>query len=324
MREASPYSPETAIAIIERVGGAKAGYRRAHARGLVLRGVFTATPEAKRLSIAEHMQGAAIPCLVRLSNASSNPCSPDRTDPKSGRVLGLAIRFDLPSGAKPTWAGINIPLFPARIPDEFLDLTLAQAPGQRGKPNMLRLMLHIVKHLHILASVKSIKALKPSGSFALESYHGIHAYYLIDAAGKRQAFRYHWVAQPSAAIPSGDEIKGRPDQYLLQEIRARLRTGPVSWDLVAELAEPGDPVDDASVAWPAGRKRIMLGVLTVDHAHEDQSGVELLVFDPANVVPGIGLSEDPVLKFRSLVYGVSYDRRSREKRAEPAPADMGQ
>jgi catalase len=275
------------------------------------------------------MQGAAIPCLVRLSNASSNPCSPDRNDPKSGRVLGLAIRFELPSGATPTWAGINIPLFPARLPDEFLDLTLAQAPGPRGKPSMLRLLLHIVKHLHILASVKAIKALKPSGSFALENYHGIHAYYLIDAAGKRQAFRYHWVAQPlpaenSAAIPSADEIKGRADQYLLQEIRARLRNGPVRWDLVAELAEAGDPVDDASAAWPAGRKRITLGVLTVDRAHEDQSGVELLVFDPTNVVPGIGLSEDPVLKYRSLVYGVSYDRRSREQRAEPAPADMGQ
>lgn len=320
----APMTPEAAVAIIEKVGGVKAGFRRAHARGLALQGTFQATPEAKSLSKAEHLQGGSIPCLVRLSNASANPCAPDRTDAKTGRVLGFAIRFDPPSGAKPTWAGINVPVFPARTPDEFLHLTVAQASGPGGKPNMLKLLWHVARHIHILASVKFIKGLKPSGSFAMESYHGIHAYYLVDAAGNRKAFRYHWVPQNLSDLPGAEPIKGRPDQYLLNEIRARLRKGPAAWDLVAEFAEAGDSLTDPSVLWPEGRKRTALGRLTLDRVHEDQAATELIVFDPTNVVPGLELSEDPVLKFRSLAYGVSYDHRAKEKRAEPAPADMGQ
>jgi catalase len=317
-------SPNEAIDIIEKAAGTKPGYRRAHARGLVVRGSFQASPEARLLTTAEHFQGAAIPCLARFSNAAGNPCAPDRTDPKTGRVLGLGVRFDLPSGGATTWAAINIPVFPARTPEEFLRLTTAQAPGRNGKPNMLRIAWHVLKHVHILASVKHIKSMKPSGSFAEEAYHGVHVYYLADAEGKRRAFRYHWIPKDPAALPGGTSIHGGRDLYLLNELRARLQKAPVTWELIAEFAEDGDPLHDPSAPWPEGRKKTVLGRIHFDRVHEDQKGAELLVFDPTNVVPGVELSEDPILKFRSMAYGVSYDRRSKEARTEPAPADMGQ
>src|SRR5207247_1394255 len=100
-----------------------------------------------------------IPCLVRLSNASPHPCAPDRGGDKEGKVLGLGIRFELPSGKTASWAGINAAAFPARTPEEFLAITAAQAPTKKGRPNMARLLWHLIRHLHILASVKSIKAL---------------------------------------------------------------------------------------------------------------------------------------------------------------------
>src|SRR3954447_8823384 len=43
------------------------GFRRAHGRGVALRGHFTATADAAELTIAEHMQGDRIPVTVRLS-----------------------------------------------------------------------------------------------------------------------------------------------------------------------------------------------------------------------------------------------------------------
>ena len=315
--------PHAAVSIIEKVGGAKPGFRRAHARGLVVRGTFQACDEARSLSKAEHFQGDPVPCMVRFSNASGNPCAPDRTSPDVGRVLGMAIRFGLPSGGAATWAAINIPVFPARTPEEFIGLTQAQAPGKDGKPKFLRVLWHVVRHIHIIASVKFIKALKPTGSFALESYHGIHTYYLVDAAGKRNPFRYHWISRTDDDADAG-EIKGRPDQYLLNEIRARLGKGPVSWDLTAQFPAPGDELNDPSVQWPEDRPKTVLGRLTLDRVHEDQASVEGLVFDPTNVPPGVELSDDPILKFRPLAYGVSFDRRSKEKRTEPAPSDMGQ
>jgi len=127
----APLTPEAAVDFIEKVGATQSGYRRAHARGLVLRGVFQAGSEAKSLSKAEHFQGAAIPCLVRLSNASANPCAPDRTDAKSGRVLGLGIRFDLPSGAKTTWRASTSRSFRRALPRNSCASPARRPPGPR-------------------------------------------------------------------------------------------------------------------------------------------------------------------------------------------------
>lgn len=315
---------EEAIAVIDKFSGAPPGYRRGHARGLGLRGVFRARAEARPLTVAEHFQGGDIPCIVRFSNASAHPCRPDRASDKEGTVLGMAVRFELPSGKAATWAGINIAAFPARNPAEFLALTAVQAPGKNGKPNILRVLGHLIRHLHILASVKSIKALKPAASFSHETYRGIHTYFFVDALGARKPFRYEWIPRAGAASLSPSEAAAQPKLYLLDEIRARVPKAPLVWDLVAVLAAPRDSLDDPSQPWPEGRTRVTLGELTVDRVHEDQKAIEGMVFDPTGIVPGLALSDDPILKFRAQVYGASYERRTKEKRTEPAPADMGQ
>ena len=317
-------SPADALAIIERVSGSQPGYRRAHARGIGVRANFTASGEAAALSIAEHFQGGKIPCVVRFSNASGNPCAPDRLGPATGRTQGMAVRFALPSGAAATWGAINIPVFPARTPAEFLALTEAQAPKASGKPSMIKLIGHIIRHLHILASVKAIKAMKPARSYAGETYHGIHTYYLIDAKGDRKPFRYRWVPAQSAPTLSPDEAAALPEQYLPDELRARLGKGPQAWDLIAVLADPGDPLDDPSSLWPAGRKETTLGRMNLERMHENQKEVEGMVFDPTGVVPGLGLSDDPILRYRSRVYSESYSRRAGETRNAQPPKDLGQ
>lgn len=316
-------TPESALSIIERVAQTPSGYRRGHSRGLALRGSFQATPEAKNMTTAEHFQGGSIPCLVRLSNAAGNPCAPDRNSDSEGRVLGLAVAFELPSGARPTWTAINIPAFPARTPEEFIALTEAQETGKTGKPNMLKILWHVVRHLHILTSVKHIKALKPCASLSAETYHGIHTYYFVDAQGNRKAFRYRWIPNLDLASLDPKEAGAKPKLYLLDELRARLTHGPLVWDLEARFAKAGDALDDASVAWPEDRPSLPLGRLTVDRVHENQHAVDGMVFDPSNTVAGIDLSQDPILHFRTKAYGLSYDRRSKEKRVEPAPVDMG-
>ncbi len=315
--------PTYALDTIERVVHCLPGYRRAHSRGLALQGHFRAAPEASAFTIAAHFQGAEIPCIVRLSNSSGNPCTPDRDSPQKGRVLGFAVRFELPNGKAATWAGINIPEFPARTPEEFIALTAAQEKGPSGKPNLLRLFWHIGRHLYILSGLKRIKALTPSSSMALETYFGIHTYFFVAADGTRRPFRYHWV--PVQKPGSGDEpIPAGRDLYLLDEIRRRVARAPIAWDLFAQWPEPTDDLTDPSRAWPDSRPMALLGRLNLDRVHPDQKATELMVFDPTGVPSGIELSEDPVLKFRSVIYGVSFARREHEVRSAPAPEDMGQ
>ena len=54
-------------------GGIFAGFRAAHAYGRIYAGTFTATPEAKTLSRAEHFQGTPVPVTARLSGSKGDP-----------------------------------------------------------------------------------------------------------------------------------------------------------------------------------------------------------------------------------------------------------
>jgi catalase len=56
---------ERLMGLMERNIGYVPGFRRAHARGIGLRGHFVATPAAAELTTAEHLQGATIAVVAR-------------------------------------------------------------------------------------------------------------------------------------------------------------------------------------------------------------------------------------------------------------------
>ena len=283
------------------------GFRRAHGRGIAFRGHFTATPDAAKLTIAEHMQGDEIPVTVRLSNGDGNPYAKDRN-----AVLGCAVRFALPSGATSEWAALNITDFPARKPDDFAGLAGAQKKNKKGKPNPLRLAFFVATHPQCLKGLLAILKAPTTQSWARVTFNGLHAYFLIDAQGTRRAFRYRWVAVAPPADLTPDENRFLPPQYLVSEIKQRVAHEPVAWDLVFTMAEPGDPTDDMTKHWPASRPTITAGRLVVDRIHEDQDLVDRSMFDLMLVPPGIELSDDPVLHFRSESYIESQKRRLSE------------
>ncbi|ATB32005.1 catalase [Melittangium boletus] len=316
---------QEAVHVMEAYTGTEKGYRRAHPRGLVFHATFTPSAEARALTTAEHFQGGPLHTLVRLSNASGSPHAPDRVNDRVGKVLGLAVRFELPSGGHATWAAANIPVFLARTPEEFIQLTTAQRPeGPQRKPKLLRVLGHLVKHLGAIRGLKGVFALKPTPSFAHERFNGIHAYHLRDAAGQRRTIRYRWTPRAGAHPLSEAQAASMPSQYLLDEIHARVARERVEWTLQFQMAQPGDPTDDATRAWPEDRPLVTAGTLVLERPYEDQRESELFVFDPAGVVPGIELSDDPILHFRAKVYRESHLRRSHETKPEPKPADLRQ
>jgi catalase len=98
--------------------------------------------------------------------------------------------------------------------------------------------------------------------------------------------------------------------YLQEELRRRLESGPVGFSYEVQIAIPGDPVDDPSAAWPKARRRVEVGRFAITGLEtERETGGDVLVFDPTRVVDGIELSDDPVLRFRHDAYSESVDRR---------------
>ncbi len=311
---------ERLMGLMERNLGYAPGFRRAHGRGIGLRGRFTALPAAAELTSAEHMQGDEIAVVARLSNGAGSPYAVDRTSEKKGGVLGMGVRFELPSGGHAAWGALNIESFPARRPDHFIGLTAARAKGLPfGFPNPLRFVGFLLTRPAVWPGVKEIVGARTAVSFATAPFFGLHAYFAVDAAGHRRAFRYRWVPLAGEASMSAADHRLLPPQYLLSEIRQRVARGPVAWDLVFQLAEPGDPTDDLTKRWPKDRRLVTVGRLELDRIHEDPVALDRLVFDPTVVAPGIELSNDPILHFRSAAYTASHQRRANEEKPAITP-----
>ena len=302
-----------AMSAMERYTGAVPGYRRAHARGHGFVGSFQATAAVAALTVAEHLQGGQIAVVVRLSNGAGSPCAADLTSPRRGGTLGLGIEFALPSGGRTTWGAPNLTAFPAATPKEFVAVTTAQRRNSRGRINLLRMLCFVARHRRAVPGLRSLIGHPPIRSFAAADFHGLHAYHLVGPQGRRQAFRYHWIStlQDDRNVTKQEAARW-PTQFLVEEMRQRLARTPVTWKLMFELAQDGDPTHDQTLRWPASRERIHAGTLTLTAEHPDQDVVEGMVFDPTGVPPGIECSDDPLLAFRSAVYGASHAARTRE------------
>lgn len=120
--------------------------------------------------------------------------------------------------------------------------------------------------------------------------------------------RFRWEPESGVETLSAEDARARGATYLQDDIATR---AGAAFTLVVTLAEPGDPVDDPTVAWPDSRERVEVGrlELTGPDTERERDG-DVLVFDPTRVVEGIELSGDPILRFRPRAYSVSVERRS--------------
>jgi catalase len=81
------------------------------------------------------------------------------------------------------------------------------------------------------------------------------------------------------------------------------------------VGEPGDPTAQAALPWPADRKQIDAGTLTINAIEsEDTSPTRDINFDPLVLPDGIKPSDDPLLSARSAAYSQSFTRREGERK----------
>jgi catalase len=108
-----------------------------------------------------------------------------------------------------------------------------------------------------------------------------------------------------------DDAAKRPPDFLVDELPERLKGGPVTFHLKAQLAEAGDSTMDATKPWPEDRKIVDLGVLTVSKAVVNSAEVQkTLLFVPGQLTDGIEQSDDPLIDLRNSAYAISFSRRS--------------
>jgi len=295
-------TPEQAVDAANQVFGRHPGFRAFHAKGIVCRGTFTATPAAARLTRAGHMRGDPVPATIRFSNGSGAPDAPDNLPD----VRGLAVKLGLLDGSRTDIVAQSLPWFAFHDPDGFVEFVLAQ----RRVPSMAwRFPAYLIRHPHMINVLRvNAPVLRVPASYVSLRYYGVHAFRLVAADGSSHYVRYEWVPLDGDRRLGPRQARARGRDFLQQELRERLSRGTARFTLELQIAAPGDRVDDPSKRWPPERERVDAGTLEIVEVDED-ADQNALVFDPANLTDGIELSNDPVLQFRPKAYSESISRR---------------
>ncbi|KAK8866054.1 hypothetical protein IAR55_001205 [Kwoniella newhampshirensis] len=299
-----PHVQETCVGlnhVLHDIFGPHPGFRPVHAKGLMLKGIFTPTPTASELSKAQHLNSSSTPVLARFSSSTGFPDLPDN-DP-NGNPRGLAVRFQLAETPRRIHTDIithSTPFFPARNGDDALVFFKAVKDGTVGD--------YLATHPEALAFVQAPKPFPTS--LAKENFFGVNAIKLISATGKETCVRYQVMPDSGAEHLDEATATSKSTSYLFDEIPQLLKNGPIIFKLNAQIADDSDITNDATVHWPPERKIVDLGTIKLNAVAEDNAEEQRkIIFDPIPRVEGVEPSDDPLLEVRAGVYLISGNER---------------
>ena len=290
------------------VNGRHAGFRPAHAKGILLAGVFTPSSGGMALTRAPHLQRPSTPVTVRFSDFAGVPTIPDNDPHASPR--GMAIRFHLAEHVHTDIVAHSANGFPARTAEEFLEFLRALGASGPDAQKPTPIEQYLGSHP---AALKFVQMPKPfPTSYATETYFAVNAYRFINAAGTARFGRYRIVPETDGSYLSEEDAAGKSPDYLQNEIVDRLENGTAGFRIQVQLAEEGDITDDSTVDWPEGREKVELGAIQLIGVVPDSEAAQRhIIFDPIPRTEGIEPSADPLLQPRADVYLMS----GRERRA---------
>ena len=304
-------TPKKLVAALAPPGGPALGHRRNHAKGICFTGTFEANGDGSALSRAPVFAQGQYPVLGRFNLGTPDPNAPDATV----RVRGLGISIKTPDGQEWRSAMINAPIFPVSTPQGFYELLTAS--GSKDPDAMKKF---IDAHPEFITFLGWAKGGPWTGSYAEERYNSLDSFLFVDGSGATHPIRWSLIpaAQPVSVPP--DELAKRGPDFLEQEITQRVAAGPQRWSLVVTEANPGDPTADPNKAWPADRRTVEVGTLTVQQIEPERDGPCLNInFDPTVLPSGITTSDDPFPAARSAAYSRSYNSRTAEASHYPGP-----
>lgn len=289
-------------------GNPHLGFRRAHAKGVCVRGDFNSNGELSPYTTASLFGERDSAFIGRFSIGGGNPSAPDL----SSGVRSIALSFD--NGPNQQWrTAMNTPpVMSVRTAEAFFAQLNAVSPDpETGAPDPERIQAFFAAHPETQNFREWSAQYEPSGSFVSEQYHSINAFYLINENGDRQAVR--WAVVPTQHVEENPFAgTAQENDALGLDVMQRLEDAPIIFDLVFTLAAAEDDANDPTIAWPEDRTQVTAGQLVIQQLEADDSVCNSLNFDPLVLPRGMQASADPILRARSAAYAESYRRRARE------------
>lgn len=278
--------------------------RAVHAKGVFFEGTFTPDAGSAKLTKAFHLQKESSSVTVRFSDFTGIPDIPDNIGPANPR--GMAVKFTLPDGRNTDIVAHSFDGFPTATSDEFRIFLLAVGASgpDAKKPTPLDSFLASHPITKTFLTTQRLPA-----SYATIPYFGVNSFKVTNDKGKTAFIRYQFIPMDGIEVLTPEQFSQQDKNYLINEIGKRISAHPVRFSVYAQVAEAGDAIENPSIAWPAKRKKVLLGVIEINKLVDNTVVADkALSFNPNNVPDGIETA-DPMLTLRSKAYPISLKER---------------
>ena len=291
--------------------------RVVHARGSGAHGHFQVYRSLAEYTRAGFLQdpGVQTPVFVRFSTVVGSRGSADTVRD----VRGFAVKFYTQEGNFDL-VGNNIPVFFIQDGMKFPDLVHAIKPeadsempqASSAHDTFWDFVSLAPETAHMVMWVMSDRAIPRS--FATMEGFGVHTFRLIDANGGSRLVKFHW--KPAAGIHSltwdeAQKIAGMDPDFHRRGLWESIETGAFpEYELGLQVIQESDAesfgfdILDATKLVPEEVVPVeLVGRLTLDRNPDNFfAETEQAAFHIGNVVPGIDVTNDPLLQARLFSY----------------------
>ena len=280
--------------------------RVVHARGAGAFGYFECTEVLSEYTSAGFLgkRGKKTPVLVRFSTVAGSRGSADT----ARDVRGFATKFYTDEGNFDL-VGNNIPVFfihDAMKPDR--EIPQAQTPHDTFW-DFVSLM---PESTHMLFWIMSDRAI-PRSYRMMEGF-GVHTFRLVDAEGRGNFVKFHWKPKLGAHSVLWEEslsLAGQDPDFHRRDLYDAIENGFFpEWELGVQLVPeedefryPFDLLDPTKIIPEELVPVRRIGRLILNRIPDNFfSEIEQAAFNPGNLVPGIDVTNDPLLQGRLFSY----------------------
>ncbi|QTV05567.1 catalase [Faecalibacter bovis] len=290
--------------------------RVVHARGSAAHGVFEATEDISDLTVANFLKkGTKTPVFVRFSTVAGFKGSTDL----ARDVRGFSVKFYTEEGNYDL-VGNNIPVFFIQDAMNFPDLVHAVKPEPHNEipqaasahDTFWDFISLMPEATHMVMWAMSDRAI-PRSLRMMEGF-GVHTFKLVNSEGKGTFVKFHWkpkLGVHAVAWNEAQKISGFNSDFHREDLWEAIDKGNFpKWDLGIqiipeedELKHSFDILDPTKLVPEELYPVKIIGTMTLNRNPENFfAETEQSAFDPGRLVPGIDVSNDPLLQGRLFSY----------------------
>lgn len=291
--------------------------RIVHARGSAAHGYFELTKSLGKYTTAKILTevGVKTPLFTRISTVAGGAGSIDT--PRD--IRGFAVKFYTKQG---NWdlVGNDIPVFFIQDAMKFPDLVHAvKMEPDRGFPQAASahdtfwdFISLTPESMHVVVWAMSDRAI-PRSLRMIEGF-GIHSFRLISEKGDSTFVKFHWRPKLGLQSTLWDEavkLAGADPDFHRRDLFEAIQAGDYpEWDLAVQLFTqkeadefPFDHLDPTKLIPEELVPLTVVGRMVLNRWPDNFfAETEQAAFCPANIVPGIDFSNDPLLQGRLFSY----------------------